>query len=78
MRKLSDKEQLIVDDYFRYTIDEISEGIPKYVIQDVLQHYLDLQDYLACAGIKKALMWFDFDKELNCVLNEIINKNNNR
>tara|TARA_R110000782_G_scaffold245112_1_gene331805 strand:+ start:74 stop:310 length:237 start_codon:yes stop_codon:yes gene_type:complete len=59
MTKLSDEEQLIVDDYFEYTILEIQEGIPKYVLEDVLQHYKDLEDYLPCAGIKKALDWYD-------------------
>tara|TARA_B110000967_G_C18857617_1_gene548136 strand:+ start:733 stop:969 length:237 start_codon:yes stop_codon:yes gene_type:complete len=59
MTKLSDEEQLIVDDYFEYTILEIQEGIPKYVLEDVLDHYKDLEDYLPCAGIKKALDWYD-------------------
>ena len=59
MTKLSDEEQLIVDDYFEYTILEIQEGIPKYVLEDVLDHYEELEDYLPCAGIKKALDWYD-------------------
>tara|TARA_B110000503_G_scaffold109605_1_gene164023 strand:+ start:468 stop:704 length:237 start_codon:yes stop_codon:yes gene_type:complete len=59
MTKLSDEEQLIVDDYFEYTILEIQEGMPKYVLEDVLDHYKDLEDYLPCAGIKKALDWYD-------------------
>mgnify|MGYP003668506367 FL=1 len=45
MTKLSDEEQLIVDDYFEYTILEIQEGIPKYVLEDVLDHYEELEDY---------------------------------
>ena len=77
MTKLSDSDQLIVDDYFEYTILEIQEGIPKYVLEDVLNHYLDLEDYLACAGIQKAIAWFDFNQSVrnNYVLNELINKN---
>ena len=59
MTKLSDSDQLIVDDYFEYTILEIQEGIPKYVLEDVLEHYEELEDYLPCAGIKKALDWYD-------------------
>ena len=59
MTKLSDSDQLIVDDYFEYTILEIQEGIPKYVLEDVLDHYEELEDYLPCAGIKKALDWYD-------------------
>ena len=59
MTKLSDSDQLIVDDYFEYTLLEIQEGIPKYVLEDVLQHYEEQEDYLPCAGIKKALDWYD-------------------
>ena len=74
MIKLSDEDQLIVDDYFEYSINELEEGIPRYVIEDVLEHYKDLEDYLACAGIKKALDWFDtqtFTKTM-VQINEII------
>ena len=59
MIKLSDKDQLIVDDYFEYSINELEEGIPRYVLEDVLEHYKDLEDYLPCAGIQKALDWYD-------------------
>ena len=64
MTKLSDEEQLIVDDYFEYTILEIQEGIPKYVLEDVLDHYEELEDYLPCAGIKKALDWYDTNSQV--------------
>jgi len=59
MTILSDEDQLIVNDYFEYTLLEMQEGMPKYVMEDVLNHYLDLEDYLPCAGIKKALDWHD-------------------
>mgnify|MGYP003624709249 FL=1 len=59
MIKLSDEDQLIVDDYFDYSVLELEEGIPRYVLEDVLDHYKDLEDYLPCAGIKKALDWYD-------------------
>jgi hypothetical protein len=38
MTKLSDSEQMIVDDYFSYTILEMQEGMPKYILQEVLEH----------------------------------------
>ncbi len=62
MTKLSDDEQLIVDNYFSYAIIEIQEGIPRYVLEEVLDYYEDLEDYLPCAGIKKALDWYDTNK----------------
>ena len=76
MRKLSDSDQLIVDDYFSYTILEMQEGIPKYILQEVLEHYEEMEDYLPCAGIKKALDWYDTNKYVKELYNadEIINK----
>lgn len=77
MTKLSDSDQLIVDDYFEYTILEIQEGMPKYVLEDVLQHYKDLEDYLPCAGIKKALDWYDTNSQVRnmYIIDEITKEN---
>ena len=77
MTKLSDSDQLIVDDYFEYTILEIQEGIPKYVLEDVLQHYEELEDYLPCAGIKKALDWYDTNSYVRdmYIIDEITKEN---
>lgn len=74
MTKLSDFDQLIVDDFFEYTILEIQEGIPKYIIEEVLNYYQDLEEYLPCAGIKKALDWYDTNEYVRnlYVLNEEI------
>tara|TARA_R110002124_G_scaffold19484_3_gene78103 strand:- start:562 stop:801 length:240 start_codon:yes stop_codon:yes gene_type:complete len=76
MSKLSDSEQMIVDDYFSYTILEMQEGMPKYILQEVLEHYEEMEDYLPCAGIKKALDWYDTNKYVKELYNvdEIINK----
>ena len=76
MTKLSDSEQMIVDDYFSYTILEMQEGMPKYILQEVLEHYEEMEDYLHCAGIKKALDWYDTNKYVKELYNidEQINK----
>mgnify|MGYP001583321673 FL=1 len=76
MTKLSDSEQMIVDDYFSYTILEMQEGMPKYILQEVLEHYEEMEDYLPCAGIKKALDWYDTNKYVKELYNidEQINK----
>ena len=76
MTKLSDSQQMIVDDYFTYTILEMQEGMPKYILQDVLEHYEEMEDYLPCAGIKKALDWYDTNKYVKELynINEEINK----
>ena len=76
MTKLSDSEQMIVDDYFSYAILEMQEGMPKYILQEVLEHYEEMEDYLPCAGIKKALDWYDTNKYVKELYNidEEINK----
>jgi hypothetical protein len=76
MTKLSDSEQRIVDDFFDYTILEMQEGMPKYILQEVLEHYEEMEDYLPCAGIKKALDWYDTNKYVKELynINEEINK----
>ncbi len=76
MTKLSDSQQMIVDDYFSYTILEMQEGMPKYILQEVLEHYEEMEDYLPCAGIKKALDWYDTNKYVKELynINEEINK----
>ena len=76
MTKLSDSQQRIVDDFFNYTILEMQEGMPKYILQEVLEHYEEMEDYLPCAGIKKALDWYDTNKYVKELynINEEINK----
>lgn len=76
MTKLSDSQQRIVDDFFDYTILEMQEGMPKYILQEVLEHYEEMEDYLPCAGIKKALDWYDTNKYVKELynINEEINK----
>ena len=55
----------------------MQEGMPKYILEEVLQHYLDLEDYLACAGIKKGLDWYDTNSFVRnlYIIDEIIDKN---
>ena len=68
MSKLSDSEQMVVNDFFNYTILEMQEGMPKYILQEVLEHYEDMdttEGYLSCAGIKKALNWYNINEEIN-------------
>jgi len=79
MSKLSDNEQMVVNDFFNYTMLEIQEGMPKYILQEVLEHYEDMdtaEGYLSCAEKKKALDWYDTNKYVKELynINEEINK----
>ena len=59
MTTLSDDDKETIELYFSNAIIEIQEGCPKYVLEEVLEHYEEQEYYLACAGIKKALDWYD-------------------
>ena len=41
------------------SIIEIQEGLPKYILEEILEYYEEQEYYLACAGIKKALDWYE-------------------
>lgn len=55
MTKLSDDAQATIDLYYKLTLLELYEGCPKFIIEDTLEIYEFSEDYLACAGVKKAL-----------------------
>jgi len=61
MKTLSDEDKYIVELYFSNSIIEIQEGLPKYILEDVLEYYEEQEYYLACAGIKKALDWYEMN-----------------
>lgn len=55
MTKLSDDDYATIDLYYKLTLLELYEGCPKFIIEDTLDIYEISEDYLACAGVKKAL-----------------------
>ena len=59
MRTLSDDDKYIIELYFSNSIIEIQEGLPKYVLEEILEYYEEQEYYLACAGINKALDWYE-------------------
>ena len=59
MLTLNDDDKDIVELYFSNSIIEIQEGLPKYILEEILEYYEEQEYYLACAGIKKALDWYD-------------------
>ncbi len=70
----SEEDNYIIEMYFGNALLEIQDGLPKEVLQETLEYYEEQELYLACAGIKKALDWFDtqtFTKTM-VQINEII------
>jgi len=77
MRTLSDEDRDTVELYFSNAILEMQEGLPKYILEDILEHYEEQELYLACAGIKKALDWYQTNTFTKVLLKiEEIKENN--
>jgi hypothetical protein len=77
MRTLSDEDKDIVELYFSNSILEMQEGLPKYILEEILEHYEEQELYLACAGIKKALDWYQTNTFTKVLLKiEEIKENN--
>ena len=70
----SEEDNYIIEMYFGNALLEIQDGLPKEILEETLEYYEEQELYLACAGIKKALDWFDtqtFTKTM-VQINEII------
>tara|TARA_R110001599_G_scaffold97429_1_gene251282 strand:- start:1648 stop:1890 length:243 start_codon:yes stop_codon:yes gene_type:complete len=77
MRTLSDEDISTVELYFSNAIIEMQEGLPKYILEEILEHYEEQELYLACAGIKKALDWYQTNTFTKVLLKiEEIKENN--
>ena len=77
MRTLSDEDRDTVELYFSNAILEMQEGLPKYILEDILEYYEEQELYLACAGIKKALDWYQTNSFTKVLLKiEEIKENN--
>jgi hypothetical protein len=77
MITLSDEDRDTVELYFSNAILEMQEGLPKYILEDILEYYEEQELYLACAGIKKALDWYQTNSFTKVLLKiEEIKENN--
>jgi len=74
----SEEDRYIIEMYFGNALLEIQDGLPKEILEETLEYYEESELYLACAGIKKALDWYDthtFTKTM-VKINEIKEQNN--
>lgn len=55
MQMLSKEDQELMDEYYVATITDFCNGITIEVLEEVLVLYEDEENYLACAGMKKAI-----------------------
>ena len=55
MQMLSKEDYELADEYYVATITDFCNGISIEVLEEVLKLYEDEENYLACAGMKKAV-----------------------
>ena len=58
MTILSDSDKEVVEKYFTSALLEVQEGLPLSILKEILEHYEENENYLACAGVNKAIKWF--------------------
>tara|TARA_R110000822_G_scaffold50799_1_gene132430 strand:+ start:23 stop:256 length:234 start_codon:yes stop_codon:yes gene_type:complete len=52
-------ENPIINTYFEYAMEEIASGIDKETLRDLLFHFEEQEEYLACAGVHKAILIYE-------------------
>ena len=52
-------ENPIINEYFEYAMEEIASGIDKETLRDLLLHFEEQEEYLACAGVNKAILIYE-------------------
>ena len=74
----SEEDRYIIEMYFGNALLEIQDGLPKEILEETLEYYEEQELYLACAGIKKALDWYDniTFTQVMVKINEIEEQNN--
>lgn len=74
----SEEDNYIIEMYFSNAVLEMQDGLPKEILEETLEYYEEQELYLACAGIKKALDWYDnfTFTQVMVKINEIEEQNN--
>jgi hypothetical protein len=56
---LSETQTAYVNDYYYASLEELSQGTTRHQLVNILIELEEDEDYLACAGIKKAIEFYD-------------------
>ena len=74
MSKLEDNNIDYIQIYYINCMKEIEAGCRIDILYEALEYHEECEMYLACAGIKKALDWYENQHELaRALAREIIN-----
>ena len=69
---LSEEQESYVDDYYYSCLSELTYGTSREVLISMLLQFEEDEDYLACAGIKKGLEFYD----MQVLTQKIVETNN--
>ncbi len=68
---LTEEQSDYVNEFYYYGLEELELGGNRKSLTTLLIEFEEIEDYLACAGIKKAIEFYDFQ-----IMTQIITKQN--
>ena len=66
---LSETQIAYLNDYYYAALEELSEGTKRHKLVEILMEAENKEDYLACAGIKKAIEFYDMQLITQTIVN---------
>jgi hypothetical protein len=66
---LSETQTAYVNDYYYASLEELSQGTTRHQLVNILIEHEEDEDYLACAGIKKAIEFYDIQLLTQTIVN---------
>ena len=66
---LSETQIAYVNDYYYASLEELSQGTTRHQLVNILIYLEKDEDFLACAGIKKAIEFYDMQLLTQTIVN---------
>ena len=66
---LSETQIAYVNDYYYASLEELSQGTTRHQLVNILMDLEKDEDFLACAGIKKAIEFYDMQLLTQTIVN---------
>ena len=67
---LSKTQEAYMNDYYYAALEELSQGTQRHQLVTILVDLEEDEDYLACAGIKKAIEFYDMQLLTQTIVNK--------
>ena len=66
---LSETQIAYVNDYYYASLEELSQGTTRHQLVNIIMDLEKDEDFLACAGIKKAIEFYDMQLLTQTIVN---------